>query len=161
MAQRKEAPKENLTEILFFWNASVAFLVVCLSSISVKTYFQSEVRTRLIRIAEIANDGTLACEDGLPNLSCWPCERRLDNFAKFRRMVSETRSSLIRKIRCVNVSSQSVPIGRAKISITKCPGNVAFCQRLSLISRESTLQATVTSSNQEQYFHSKMRIIKK
>jgi hypothetical protein len=44
----------------------------------------------LLHIAEIINGGSLAFETGLPNLLCRPCERRLNNLAKFKKVITET-----------------------------------------------------------------------
>ena len=50
----------------------------------------------------------LLCEDGLPSLLCRPCERRLDNFNKFRKIVCEVQSGLIHKKRCINESPSAL-----------------------------------------------------
>ena len=84
----------------------------------------------LLRTAEIINCGTLVCEDGFPNLLCRPCERRLDNFAKFRKIVCVVQNSLSRKKRWIEVSP-SAPISSAKSSRGSFSGNVTSRRSLS------------------------------
>ena len=96
----------------------------------------------LRRVAEIVNAGTLPSEEGLPNLLCRPCERRLDNFNKFRKMVCEVQNSLIRKKRCIDVSP-SAPITSAKSSRAPSGEGASFSgrRRLSFNPDELTVQS--------------------
>ncbi len=87
-------------------------------------------------------------EDGFPNLLCRPCERRLDNFAKFRKMVCEVQNSLSRKKRCIYVSP-SAPISSAKSSRASFSGNVTSRRSLSFETSDSqALQSESDSSLQ-------------
>jgi hypothetical protein len=51
----------------------------------------------LLGLAETIYGGKLPNEDCLPHLVCQPCERRLDNLKKFRKMVCENQNSMLQK----------------------------------------------------------------
>ncbi len=147
MEQRKETPKKYYPKSS---SASESKCRLC-GGIFEKKYCKNLFAKRnenLLRSAEIINGGNLVCEDGFPNLLCRPCERRLDNFAKFRKMVCEVQSSLSRKKRCIEVSP-SAPISSAKSSRASFSGNVTSRRSLSFGTSDSqALQSESDSSLQ-------------
>ena len=64
-------------------------------------------------MVEIVNGGALICEEGFPHLLCRACERRLENFEKFRKVVRDMQNGLTREKRCTGVSP-SAPVSRPK-----------------------------------------------
>jgi hypothetical protein len=90
---------------------------------------------------------TLAREDGLSNLLCLSCKRRLDNFSKFRKMVCEVQTALICRKRYIEVYP-SATIGSFKSLRENSRGNVASRHSLSFDSRDSQLKANTDSSIQ-------------
>jgi hypothetical protein len=54
--------------------------------------------------AELLYGGKLLRGDSLPHLVCLPCERRLDNFMKFKNMICDNQDSMMRQKRCIELS---------------------------------------------------------
>ena len=71
----------------------------------------------LLCYAETIYGGKLPNEDCLPRLVCRPCERRIENFKKFRNVVCENQKSMLQKKRCI-VISPSAPTVKAKVART-------------------------------------------
>ena len=58
----------------------------------------------MLAFAELLYGGELLCGDSLPHLVCRPCERRLDNFMKFKNMICDNQDSMMRQKRCIELS---------------------------------------------------------
>jgi hypothetical protein len=112
MEQRKETPKKFYLSIDFESKCRLCGNVF--DRKHGKNLFLKSNK-RLLGDAEIVNGGTLPHEEGLPSHICRPCERRLSNFNKYRKIVCEVQSSLVRKKRCIDLSP-SAPISSAKSS---------------------------------------------
>ncbi|XP_028417603.1 uncharacterized protein LOC114542053 [Dendronephthya gigantea] len=141
MAQRKETPKKLYPKSDLLSECKCRLCAGVFDKKHCKNLFLVRNKS-LLCVAEFVNGGTLANEDGLPKLLCRPCERRLDNFAKFRRIVTETQSSLTSKKRCINESSPSVAMSSIKSSRTsEADGSVGSRRSLSFDTAiDSTLQ---------------------
>ena len=72
-----------------------------------------KANVKLLALAETVFGDKLLNEDYLPRLLCRPCERKLDNFSKFKNMVCENQTSMMKKKRCLNISP-SAPITEGK-----------------------------------------------
>ena len=73
---------------------------------------------QLLSLAEEVYGGKLPNEDSLPHLLCRPCERRLDNFKKFRNTIRGNQYSMTQKKRCIE-SSPSAPTAKEKVARTQ------------------------------------------
>lgn len=67
-----------------------------------------KANVELLGLAETIYGGKLPNEDCLPHLVCRPCERRLDNLKKFRKMVCENQNSMLQKKRCIEISPSAL-----------------------------------------------------
>lgn len=75
----------------------------------------NKANLQLLASAEMLYGEILPCDDVLPRLICRPCERRLNNFTKFKTLVCESQTSFVRTKRCSNISP-STPTTAAKSS---------------------------------------------
>ena len=127
MERRKETPKKLYPKFSLESDSKCRLCGTVCDKKYCKNIFLKKNES-LRRVAEIVNAGTLPCEDGLPSLLCRPCERRLDNFNKFRKIVSEVQSGLIRKKRCIN-ESPSASISNVKNSRGQFSGGSVSSRR--------------------------------
>lgn len=138
MAKRKETPKK------IYPKSIVGLECMCrlCGSFEDKKYCKNLFIKRnenLLHIAEIINGGSLAFDTGLPNLLCRPCERRLNNLAKFKKVITETQDSLVRKKRCMD-ESPSARKSRTKSLREVEPDRIVSRRRsLSFVSTDSPM----------------------
>ena len=71
---------------------------------------------KLLALADTVFGDKLPNEDNLPHLLCPPCERKLDNFSKFKNMVCDNQTSMMKKKRCLNISLSASTTEGTKIS---------------------------------------------
>ncbi len=72
-----------------------------------KLYNKASVN--VLASAELLYSGFLL-RDSLPHLVCQPCERRLDNFMKFKNMICDNQDSMMRQKRCIELSLLHLPL---------------------------------------------------
>ncbi len=61
----------------------------------------------ILRNAEIVYGGNLPQDSNLPHLICAPCERRLNNFIQFKKVITDTQREIqesVRTKRCIEIS---------------------------------------------------------
>ena len=61
----------------------------------------------ILRNAEIVYGGNLPQDSNLPHLICAPCERRLNNFIQFKKVITDTQREIQESVRtkqCVEIS---------------------------------------------------------
>ena len=59
---------------------------------------------QLLVMAETIYGCKIPCVDGLPRLICRPCERRLQNFTSFRKLICDSQTAFSRSKRCIDIS---------------------------------------------------------
>ena len=64
----------------------------------------NKASVNVLASAELLYGGKLLRGDSLPHLVCRPCERRLDNFMKFKNMICDNQDSMMRQKRCIELS---------------------------------------------------------
>ena len=112
MAQRKETPKKVYRKT--FANTECICRLCCgVHDPKHTKNIYRKANVKLLAIAETVFGDKLPNEDNLPRLICRPCERKLDNFSKFKNMVCESQNSIMKKKRCLNISP-SAPITEGK-----------------------------------------------
>ena len=96
-----------------FYKYSGSFSNACRLCLSVgdanfsKNLFNRANAMLLAKVEELYGD-SLPCDDSLPRLICRPCERRVDNFKKFKTLISENQNSFSRVKRCIPVSPSAI-----------------------------------------------------
>jgi hypothetical protein len=112
MAERKETPKKVYRKTTS--NTECICRLCCgIYDPKYTKNLYNKANARLLALAEAVFGDKLPNEDNLPRLLCRPCERKLDNFSKFKKMVCENQTSMTREKRCLNISP-SAPITKEK-----------------------------------------------
>ena len=103
MAQRKETPKKVYAKSNL---DSKSMCRLCCSIIDPKhcKNLYNKASVNVLASAELLYGGKLLRGDSLPHLVCRPCERRLDNFMKFKNMICDNQDSMMRQKRCIELS---------------------------------------------------------
>ena len=112
MAERKETPKKVYPKSAIDSGCKCRLCGGIFEKARCKNIFKKGNEGRL-RSAEIVKGGALICEEGFPHLLCRACDRRLENFEKFRKVVRDVQNGLTREKR-YTVVSPSAPVSRAK-----------------------------------------------
>ncbi len=108
MAERKETPRKVYPKSAIDSGCKCRLCGGIFEKARCKNLFKKGNEGRL-RSAEIVNGGALICEEGFPHLLCRACERRLENFEKFRKVVRDVQNGLTREKRCTGA-----PVSRPK-----------------------------------------------
>ena len=103
MAQREETPKKVYAKSKL---DSKSMCRLCCSIIDPKhcKNLYNKASVNVLASAELLYGGKLTRGDSLPHLVCRPCERRLDNFTKFKAMVCDNQHSMMCQKRCIELS---------------------------------------------------------
>ncbi len=143
MAERKETPRKVYPKSAIDSGCKCRLCGGIFEKARCKNLFKKGNEGRL-RSAEIVNGGALICEEGFPHLLCRACERRLENFEKFRKVVRDVQNGLTREKRCTGVSP-SAPVSRPK-SVRSHNLDAASRRSLSFISSGISSETSMSQS---------------